>query len=848
MKPTRLDMIFKTIQYLLVALIFSSSSDSRVFPRTGHGGEGMTAIVGNEEFAGPFPNWINAKTTGKRIDGTGPAVCTGATGDGSTDDSAALQSCFNILGSANPVIYLPPGTYRVKDVCTTSVGTASAGATSIVVASAIGIRPGNLVVGTGIQVGSAISGADMVALSYTPGNTTISLTSPITNPLAASSPLCFTLGIYSQIQIAIIGHDPNDTIIKWNGSSGGAMLGIIGVTQSNFRRLTLDGNSTAGILADQSWDSIHNYFDTFNEYADIWWQNAAIGLRCGVVHGCAETTVLRNKFTNLASIGILMKNFNALNMWVWYSEFLNNETGIGNQTHTTAEGGAGNFSVFNSNFQGSTWADVATGNTGAFGIRNNYSTGSKQFANLGGGNSSGAFGLSNNTVLDTTDTVSVSLGSVGTLIFTDNIVRSRSGVSIGPAVTTGGGSGPTFGVFFSMGNTCTVTLPCSGWTSGVSAGHTHLIDDQAVSRATLNPIAPTLPGVPPNTGRTIFEVMPGSSASTIQTAINNAIAAGSRSVVHLQAGSYSISTTLTTPANADIQIIGDGSSTSITGAANPILRLNGPSKVVLRDFHISGGDSVDVLEITNADQSGASVFIEDTLISAAITSNTFVDTLDHTLVELHDVGTTYDVVGGTSANAGTWLGGSVNVFAGTVGISTASNGARLSIKDTFYDDGSGFSVLLLNASGPGAVTIANSQLHSHRVPSINFNNFLGKSAIVGVGTDGTTIISGSGSGAQNLGLGMGSPLNSPYYTDSSSPISTMEFLSGLTSDCVTVSCGAPTVREIAETSADATFLRSVLNQYRITQPAIPAPSSPGVTDVRLHRLYLERGIINLWVH
>ena len=60
-------------------------------------------VTSDEEFAGPFPSWANVKTM------------YGARGDGTTDDTAALQNALNDVGSAgkSDVLYLPAGTYRI---------------------------------------------------------------------------------------------------------------------------------------------------------------------------------------------------------------------------------------------------------------------------------------------------------------------------------------------------------------------------------------------------------------------------------------------------------------------------------------------------------------------------------------------------------------------------------------------------------------------------------------------------------------------------------------------------------------------------------------------------------------
>ena len=62
-------------------------------------------------------------------------------------------------------------------------------------------------------------------------------------------------------------------------------------------------------------------------------ENAGIGLRCGNLgYGCAETSMLRDQFVNNSVAGVAMKNFNALDMFIWYSFFQNNGVGVTNQS------------------------------------------------------------------------------------------------------------------------------------------------------------------------------------------------------------------------------------------------------------------------------------------------------------------------------------------------------------------------------------------------------------------------------------------------------------------------------------------------------------------------------------
>ena len=89
----------------------------------------------------------------------------------------------------------------------------------------------------------------------------------------------------------------------------------------------------------------------------------------------------------------------------------------------------------------------------------------------------------------------------------DNVIRSASGVVSGPVVTS-------YGDLFSMGNTYTVgsSVDCAGGSTlpiYANGGlHFHTVNNQIVNRSTVNPGIPTLPPMPPNLGRTIYEAAP----------------------------------------------------------------------------------------------------------------------------------------------------------------------------------------------------------------------------------------------------------------------------------------------------------------------------------------------------
>jgi hypothetical protein len=407
-----------------------------------------------------------------------------------------------------------------------------------------------------------------------------------------------------------------------------------------------------------------------------------------------------------------------------------------------------------------------------------------------------------------------------------------------------------------MGNTFTVSSPTA------ASGHYHSIQDQAVARSTVNPSPPFFPDTPPNNHRQVFEVTPGSTAAQIQAVINKAAASGTvKPVVHLQPGSYSINAPLVVPAGSDIQIIGDGYYSQLTWTGTttgPVMRLQGPSKATVRDFSVSGNrNSADGIEVDNADQPGSRVFMEQSTLSWSHT-NLFVDGLDYTNVELHDFthyaasangNTSVVVTGGPLAAAGNWQGGATNVFSGSVAANWiswgVSNGAHLGIRDTWTEFSANGNSNQAAVTGPSTFSYVGSALYDQAVSGmvgISLDNFQGKAALVNINTNAGVDITGNGGTAQVLGLGLVGP-SATFFTNSSSPAATTEFLNGQKT------ANPPPLVATSELpeqgTADASFLTATLNPVRTEPPTLLAPLPSGVTDVRFYRVFVDDAVTGI---
>jgi hypothetical protein len=659
-----------------------------------------------------------------------------------------------------------------------------------------------------------------------------------------------TLTMAARIDISVIGEDPAITSIVWDGSAGGTMLYLNGVAYSRFDRLTWDGRKKADIAIDQSWSGTGNYFDTGNEYVDDTFIDVGYGIQGGFLgYGFAETSVLRCHFTRNSQAGISLGNFNALDLFVWNSTFEDNTVGVSN----AFKGGAGNFNIYNSTFKNSTFADIYIGNTGGFSFRNNFSIGSARFIYAGSTGNPATMTIQGNTILDTTATPTpIWIGNEGPVFLVDNVLRSLPTVTSGPVVYVANWN-PTD--LFSIGNTFTVSNPTYVY------GRGHSIDDKIVSRSSINATAPTLPGTLPNYHRQVFEVPPGASAATIQQIINTAAGQnGLRPVVHLPPGRFSVDTTIVIPANTDLQIVGDGGASMVAWTvigAGPVFRLAGPSKATLRDFEVDGGGIADGIVVENADQAGSRIFMEQPSLSN-YKHNLFVDGLDYTNVQLQDfyhAGSRVDtasikILGGPSTAAGTWLSSKTNIFSGASsnnGLSyEVGQGAHLTVRDIWYETGTS-SPQFTKLTGNSTFSFSGSRIAlpvSSTSPAIDVNNFTGKATFLETLMDGNLVISGNGSEAKVLGIGLVGP-SQHYFANSASPAAQALLLNSMTTASTIPDSGASQIPE--QGVYDPSFIRDMLSQIRTEQPTSLSALPAGVTDLRLYRVVVEEALTGIHV-
>ncbi len=429
-----------------------------------------------------------------------------------------------------------------------------------------------------------------------------------------------TLSMRLNVGAGLVGADPARTYIVWDGEPGGTMLLTSGSFDTLFSRLTWDGAGKARIGVAQWWNfrldranyqgSIKHMDETFRGL-DIGIAGGRLGKDYG--EGDSETWIERVRFIGNRYAGVDVGSFNALNWWIWDSQFLDCGRGVTNQwslDDSGETGGAGTFMVYRSEFRGSSVADIAIGNTGWFGFYRNLSVGSNQFLRAAAmGASGGPIWMDGNTVLDTIDPVSVQVGNEGPLMLIDNRIRSRE-VTSGPVILMEGLGSIGDRDLISLGNAFTRDAPL-GYRG--TTGRT-LSDDRVLDRAAIPEPAWPAPTAAIDRHRRVFDVHAGAEIGQIQAAIDAAVASGEENaVVHLAPGDYQVSRTLVIPARVRVQLAGDSEATKLWWSgpahAGPVIRLEGPSYATLREIGLIGHD-VTGIEIDGADQPGGRVFIE----------------------------------------------------------------------------------------------------------------------------------------------------------------------------------------------------------------------------------------------
>jgi len=388
----------------------------------------------------------------------------------------------------------------------------------------------------------------------------------------------------------------------------------------------------------------------------------------------------------------------------------------------------------------------------------------------------------------------------------------------------------------------------------------------------------SLPGTPQNRNRKIFDVAKntGNDAKEIQSKIDSAalFPLGTKPVVHIPFGFFKVDTTLTLPANSDMQIIGDGLGTGtnattsllLTGnTPSPLMLCKGPSRVTIKDLLLNvpyANAGPEALVVEDADQPGGRIFGDQfnaggpqwtQPCSIGLWANR-VENSDITMICFYPgYGNTAMVQasGGSVLSSGGNTNGQISLLAGATGdcqnLFRVTDGGRIDAEGMWNEGDwartSGL-VNLSNTSGKLSVACMSWNLLTSKLPMLNTDNFNGTLTLLlnhinnepqaympllGNGTNCNVFSGYNDWGANNK---IGSTTDS-IWQDSTSPAANTDFIgntgiNGLPLDVV--------VSKVHNVLPDSNSILEELSQLRAVRTNPPMDMAPGVTDVKLFRV------------
>jgi hypothetical protein len=629
-----------------------------------------------------------------------------------------------------------------------------------------------------------------------------------------------TLLLQSLQQIMIVGEDPLTTSVKWVGPANQTIFSLVGSTNVDIGRLTIDGAGTAGVGIDI--DSGAEYYPTYNYMHDL----RIINIAKGLVDGLAgELTVDRVHFANNTLAGLSLETGDAQNINVVDSLFTDCARGITNYY------GGGSFYVSNSFFVRSTIADLSIGNTGPFSARNNVSINSNQFF-LGVWNGAPSnIVLQGNTIVNPSS-MPIFMDSEGPMTLIDNRF-----LQINPAMGLVWGNDSYNPLqLLSVGNRFTVTDPFHGPANGPLMNYTSI--DEAPYTQDEDPI-PDVPSeiyVPPLSTAPVFDIPAYSTDAVIRQVFAAAISAG-HSVVHLSAAlyKYNLDSTITIPPGTEITVVGDGPFSWLSASPQlqgPILDIQS-DKALIQNMQIGAGENEsDAVDIHLPDEPDSFVRCDECATLFHSNSSLELDGLDDAAVvvgvaTLNSSNWAATVHGGTARQNGLATVGRVAAFGASTDAFQVDNGGHFLLEDGWHDGGQGSLQMVL--TGTSVVADEGGTVYNEAPAGLQFKGFNGEYTLAGVATD-TNLLSDAASTPTVLlaGVVQVSGLNPVISQGPSSSISLIEtFGTSNNADPYATFSGAP----ITEAEIEHR-LRLIRSQYRTPLPAQLSGVRIGLNRVR----------------
>ena len=198
------------------------------------------------------------------------------------------------------------------------------------------------------------------------------------------------------------------------------------------------------------------------------------------------------------------------------------------------------------------------------------------------------------------------------------------------------------------------------------------------------------------------------------------------------------------------------------------------------------------------------------------------------------------IVGGPLAAAGNPQTGSVNIYSGLSSNEMlpwdVSGGGKLLVRDVWYEGSP--SPAYLHLTGSGTLTMEGLMvaysLINQSTPTFDINNFKGNATFINDYTSGNWAVSGDGTQARVLGVGLNEITpTTTYFSNNASPAATVGLLQSMNASTTWMGSAYPTPNT---GTLDDAFVRDMFAHTRGEEPRMLAALPAGVTDLRIFRV------------
>ena len=584
-----------------------------------------------------------------------------------------------------------------------------------------------------------------------------------TNPLTAYTVIYLPKGTYrltgelklvNKIGVSIIGEDPNNTTIIWDGPSGGKALHCNGSAYFKIARIQFNAisNGSTGIAIRWTSDknSSNSYSPQMIEISECIFRSFTHGIGGGqFTEGEQDATnsevSIRNcHFYKCTNAGIAIQGYNALDYWIWNCRFIECYIGVKNRY--------GNYHIYRSYFKNSDTMDVFNHHGYYTSIRKCYSDGSPYFSMDDGfscnyfirvfeGNyvkNSGDFPIeySDYGYVTLVDNYFLK-GANMTAPFVLNIVRRNGICKEGPYRVFSYHNYYPYAKPLRVTRTAYKEFDYSVGDYGYGSGKPP-VTEKAFLDSILVPFAT-------NSSAPVFEVPLNASADAVQKLINTASGSmyrGKKPIVHFACGMYYFDKTIVIPPGSDVQLRGDGYiyATRIYQARDRfkgtfLFEIKGPSNATIADLHIGTEASLapNGILMSNVDQPGSTIMI-DQMVSGADVHALVVDKLREAYVQKTNSYYSYNDSIVASASGGKTR---VHLFGGQFGFANVAGPITYLAKDCWFEWHKD-TAAVITLKGPcrvilDACRVASS--HPAATPFVKDEKFTGLLALMNVYTD-----------------------------------------------------------------------------------------------------------------